>query len=74
MLPIGRSTTEWVPAPKRQVVEEEDTHIVRLREAQKRQRDEAGPSALPARKKKKPMFSMADLKAARDATWNVPVE
>ena len=73
MPPVGRSTTAWVPAPKRQVVEEEDAHIVRLREAQKRQRDEAGPSGLPARKKKKPMLSMADLKAARDATWNVPV-
>jgi hypothetical protein len=52
--------------------EEEEDLIVRLREALKRQRDEAGPSGLPARKK--PMFSMADLKAARDATWNVPLE
>ena len=52
--------------------EEEEDLIVRLREALKRQRDEAGPSGVPARKK--PMFSMADLKAARDATWNVPLE
>ena len=72
MRPVGRSTIAWVSVPNAQAVEEEEeAHIVRLREAQKRQREEAGLSALPVRKKKTPTLSMADLQKARDALWDM---